>query len=119
MLRSINGELFQAYVDQVLVLELRPGDIVVMDNLGSHRARASGSPSRPQRRASVTSALQPQLQPIENTFAKLKAALRTAAGRTLDGLWAAIGRIIAIFMTAECTNSFAAAGTMQTNRKPL
>jgi transposase len=107
----INGELFQVYVDQILVPELRPGDVVVMDNLGSHK------------RAGVRRAIEavgasllylppysPEFNPIENAFAKLKAMLRKAAERTLDGLWNAIGRIIDTFTPAECANYFAAAG---------
>ena len=107
----INASAFQAYVDQVLVPELNPGDIVIMDNLGSHKA------------AGVRAAIEavgasllylppysPDFNPIENAFAKLKALLRKAAERTVDGLWNAIGRIIDLFTPAECANYFAAAG---------
>ena len=107
----INGEFFQAYVDQVLLPELRHGDIVVMDNLGSHKG------------AGVKEAIEgvgasllylppysPDLNPIENAFAKLKAMLRKASERTIDGLWTAIGRIIETFTPTECANYFAAAG---------
>ena len=107
----INGELFQAYVDQILVPELRPGDIVVMDNLGSHK----GAGVRVAIEAAGANLLylppySPDFNPIENAFAKLKAMLRKAGERTVDGLWAAIGRIIDTFTPAECTNYFAAAG---------
>ena len=107
----INGELFQAYVDQVLVPELRLGDVVVMDNLGSHK----GAGIRTAIEAAGASLLylppySPDFNPIENAFAKLKAALRTATERTLDGLWATIGRIVPTFTPAECANYFAAAG---------
>jgi transposase len=107
----INGEFFQAYVDQVLVPELRPGDIVVMDNLGSHK----GVGVREAIEAVGASLLylppySPDFNPIENAFAKLKAMLRKAGERTVDGLWAAIGRIIDTFTPAECANYFAAAG---------
>ncbi len=107
----INGSLFQDYVEQVLVPELRPGDIVVMDNLGSHK----GAGVRAAIEAAGANLLylppySPDFNPIELAFAKLKAALRTAAERSLDGLWAAIGRIIDTFTPAECTNYFAAAG---------
>jgi transposase len=107
----INGELFQPYVDQVLVPELRPGDIVVMDNLGSHK----GTGVRAVIEAAGASLLylppySPAFNPIENAFAKLKAALRSAAERTLGGLWDSIGRIIETFTPTECTNYFAAAG---------
>jgi transposase len=107
----INGELFQAYVDQVLVPELRPGDVVVMDNLGSHK----GAGVRAAIEAAGANLLylppySPDFNPIENACAKLKAALRTAAERTLNGLWATIGRIVPTFTAAECANYFTAAG---------
>jgi len=107
----INGAAFQTYVDQVLVPDLRPGDVVIMDNLSSHK--------RPGVRAAIEAAganllylppYSPDFNPIENAFAKLKAMLRKAAERTVDGLWDAIGRIIDAFTPSECTNYFAAAG---------
>lgn len=107
----INGVAFQAYVDQVLAPELRPGDIVVMDNLGSHK----GAGIRAAIEAAGASLLylppySPDFNPIENAFAKLKAMLRKAAARTVDGLWSVIGRSIDSFTPTECTNYFAAAG---------
>lgn len=109
--QPINGAAFQAYVDQVLVPELRPGDIVVMDNLGSHK----GPGVRTSIEAVGASLLylppySPDFNPIENAFAKLKAMLRKAAERSLNGLWSAIGRIIDTFTPDECKNYFAAAG---------
>jgi transposase len=107
----INGAFFQDYVDQVLVPELRHGDIVIMDNLSSHK--------RPSVRAAIEAAganllylppYSPDFNPIENAFAKLKALLRKAAERTLDGLWTVIGRIAGTFTPTECANYFAAAG---------
>ena len=82
-----------------------------MDNLGSHK--------RPGIRASIEAAgasllylppYSPDFNPIENLFAKIKAMLRKAAERTIDGLWSAIGRIIGIFNPTECANYFAAVG---------
>jgi len=107
----INGVAFQAYVDQVLVPELKRGDIVVMDNLGSHKGAGVGAAIE----AAGASLLylppySPDFNPIENAFAKLKAMLRKAGERTVDGLWSAIGRIIDTFTPAECANYFAAAG---------
>jgi transposase len=107
----IDGAAFQAYVDRVLVPELRPGDVVVMDNLGSHKGAAVGGAIE----AAGASLLylppySPDFNPIERAFAKLKAMLRKAAERTLDGLWRTIGRIIGTFTPAECANYFAAAG---------
>ncbi len=107
----INREIFDAYVTQILVPELRPGDIVVMDNLGSHKGEQS--------RVAIESAgarllflppYSPDFNPIEKAFSKLKAYLRKAAERTLDGLWSAIGRIIDTFTPMECLNYFRAAG---------
>ncbi len=107
----INGEAFQAYVDQVLVPELRPGDVVVMDNLGSHK----GAGVRPAIEAAGASLLylppySPDFNPIENAFAKLKSALRTAAARSVEALWDVIGGLIGTFTPNECANYFAAAG---------
>ncbi|ATR19344.1 IS630 family transposase (plasmid) [Roseomonas sp. FDAARGOS_362] len=107
----INGAAFQAYVDQVLVPELAPGDIVIMDNLGSHK----GAGVRAAIEAAGAGLLylppySPEFNPIENAFAKLKASLRKAAERSVEGLWSTIGRIIDTFTPTECTNYFAAAG---------
>jgi transposase len=107
----INRDAFQAYIDQVLVPELRPGDVVVMDNLSSHKAPAV-------RRAieAVGASLlylppySPDFNPIENAFAKLKAILRRAAERTVGALWDRIGTAIDAFTPAECANYFKAAG---------
>jgi len=107
----INGAAFQAYVDQVLVPELKPGDIVIMDNLGSHK----GPSVRAAIEAGGASLLylppySPDLNPIESAFAKLKALLRKAAERTVEGLWTAIGHLLDAFTPQECANYFAAAG---------
>ncbi|HKH26801.1 MAG TPA: IS630 family transposase [Sphingomicrobium sp.] len=107
----INRDAFEVYVDKVLVPELNQGDVVVMDNLSSHKA--------PSVRALIEAAgatllylppYSPDFNPIENAFAKLKSLLRRAAERTIDGLWAAIGRLIDAFTPLECANYFAAAG---------
>jgi transposase len=107
----INGRTFQAYVEQVLVPELAPGDVVVMDNLGSHKGAGV--------RAAIEAAgamllylppYSPDFNPIENAFSKLKALLRKAAERSVDGLWAALGRIAYLFTPSECANFFIAAG---------
>ena len=107
----INREAFEAYVAQVLVPELRPGDVVVMDNLSSHKG--------PRVRALIEAAgaallflppYSPDFNPIEMAFSKLKAILRKAAARTVDALWAAIADALDAFTPAECANYFAAAG---------
>ncbi len=107
----VNAVAFQAYVDRVLVPVLRPGDIVIMDNLGSHKGAAV--------RASIEAAgaallylppYSPDFNPIENAFSKLKTLLRSAAERTVEGLWQTIGRCIGLFTPRECANYFEAAG---------
>jgi len=107
----INREAFEAYVGRVLVPELRAGDVVVMDNLSSHKG--------PSVRAMIEAAgarllylppYSPDFNPIENAFAKLKALLRKAGERTVEGLWAAIGRLLDAFTTDECANYLAASG---------
>jgi transposase len=108
---SINGETFLAYVRQVLVPTLSPGDIVVIDNLSSHK-------SHPVREAieAVGAKLlflppySPDFNPIEKAFSKLKALLRKAAERTLEGVRNAIARILDAIKPTECANFFAAAG---------
>jgi transposase len=107
----INGLWFQAYVDQVLVPTLRRGDIVVMDNLGSHKGvcvrkaiEAAGA------RLLYLPPYSPDFNPIENAFFKLKALLRKAAERTVDALWDRIGALLKEFSPQECANFFSAAG---------
>ena len=107
----INRDAFEVYVEKILVPELKPGDIVVMDNLSSHK----GPRVRELIEAAGASLLylppySPDFNPIENAFAKLKALLRKAAERTMDGLWTAIARILDLFTPTECVNYFAAAG---------
>jgi transposase len=107
----INRDAFETYVARVLVPELRPGDIVVMDNLSSHKGprvreliEAAGA------RLLYLPPYSPDLNPIEKAFSKLKALLRKAAERTVTGLWDAIGRLIDEFSSQECANYFTAAG---------
>lgn len=107
----INGEAFQAYVDQALVPTLRCGDIVVMDNLGSHK----GPGVRKAIEAAGATLLylppySPDFNPIEKAFAKLKALLRKAAERTQEGLWNAIGDLLPAITPQEAANYFVAAG---------
>ena len=104
---AINGEWFRAYVERVLVRELRRGDVVVLDNLGSHTAAAvrraiEGAGCR----VLYLPPYSPDLNPIENAFSKLKGLLRSAAERTVDGLWSAIGRLLDRFSPRECRNYF-------------
>lgn len=107
----INGEKFLAYVEQFLVPTLSPGDIVVMDNLSSHKAarvrKAIESAGAAQRFLPPYS---PDLDPIEQVFAKLKNTLRKMARRTLDSLWDGIGTALQDFPPDECFNYFRNAG---------
>ena len=107
----INRDAFEVYLERVLVPELRPGDVVIMDNLSSHK----GPKVREMIEAAAASLLylppySPDFNPIEKAFSKLKALLRKAAERTVDGLWTAIGRFLDAFTPAECANYFAACG---------
>lgn len=116
----INGELFLAYVEQFLVPTLEPGDIVIMDNLGSHK----GDPVRRAIEAANAMLLflppySPDLNPIEQVFAKLKALLRRAAMREIPALWKAVGELLQCFTATECRNYFANAGYVLPNRNPL
>ncbi len=107
----INGETFQAYVDQVLVPNLAPDDIVVMDNLGSHKMPAVREAIEiAGARLLYLPPYSPDFNPIEKAFSKLKALLRKASERTVEGLWSAVGGLIGQFKPQECANYFAAAG---------
>jgi len=107
----INGESFRAYIEQLLLPTLRPGDIVIIDNLGSHKAKAVRRALR-----SVGAKLfflppySPDLNPIEQVFAKLKTLLRKAAERTVEATWRRIGTLLQQFTSQECANYFRNAG---------
>jgi transposase len=104
----INGERFRLYVEQVLVPTLKPGDIVVMDNLGSHRGKAIRRAIRAAgAKLFLLPKYSPDLNPIEQFFAKFKHLLRNAAARTIDQVYAAIGPILDAFSPEECANYFA------------
>ena len=107
----INGDWFEAYVTQVLIPELRPGDVVIMDNLSSHkrasvrkRIEAAGATLR------FLPPYSPDFNPIEKAFSRLKAMLRKAGERTVTGLWGLIGQFIDIFQPDECANYFSSCG---------
>jgi len=107
----IDGESFQIYVEKVLVPTLRPGDIVIMDNLGSHKGKAVRRLIRSAGAKLIfLPKYSPDLNPIEQLFAKLKPLLRKAPARTLGSLCAAIGQLLGAFMPAECANYFQNAG---------
>lgn len=111
----INGQTFRQYIDEVLIPTLRPGDIVVMDNLGSHKGkivreliRAAGA------KLFLLPKYSPDLNPIEQMFAKLKHLLRKANARTVDAISTAIGEILRAFTPQECANYFRNSGYAQT-----
>jgi transposase len=107
----INGDWFEAYVAQVLAPTLRPGDVVIMDDLSSHkRAPFRAMIETRGTRLAFLPSYSPDFNTIEMAFAKLKALLRKAAKRAVYGLWSAIGRLVDTFTQQECANFFAAAG---------
>lgn len=114
----INRDAFETYIAKVLVPELRPGDFVVTNNLSSHKGQkvrqmieAAGAELR------YLPPYSPDLNPIENAFAKLKALLRKAAKRTVERLWVTIGTIVDLFLPAECLNYFTQQDTIPPDRK--
>jgi transposase len=107
----MNGNAFLAYVEQVLVPSLYPGDIVVLDNLGAHKV-----PGVREAIEAVSATLlylppySPDFNPIEQLFAKLKALLRKAAERSVEALWSRIAALLTAFTSDECANYFRNAG---------
>jgi transposase len=111
----INGESFLAYVEQVLVPTLKPGDIVIIDNLGSHKGKAVRRAIRAAgAKLFFLPPYSPDLNPIEQVFAKLKTLLRKAAERTVDTTWQRIGALLKSFSPQECANYLANAGYAST-----
>lgn len=111
----INGETFRLYVEKVLVPTLRPGDIVVLDNLGSHKGRTVRRVIRSAgARLFFLPKYSPDLNPIEQVFAKLKHLLRKAAARNVDAVTAAVGQLLDGFNPQECANYFTNSGYSQT-----
>lgn len=107
----MNGEMFLAYVRNFLCPTLRPGDIVILDNLSSHKVTGV------QKAIAGTGAslrylppYSPDLNPIEKFFAKLKALLRKAAKHSIETLWKEIGEVLNTVAPSECENLFAACG---------
>jgi transposase len=101
----INGEIFLLYIEKILAPTLSPGDVVVLDNLGSHKGKAARAIVRAKRAHLIfLPPYSPDLNPIEQLFAKLKALLRQAAARTKDQLWSTIGRLLDAYPPAECAN---------------
>jgi len=107
----IDGESFQTYVEKVLIPTLRPGDIVIMDNLGSHKGKTVRRLIRSAGAKLIfLPKYSPDLNPIEQVFAKLKHLLRKAQARTVDAVCATVGQLLGAFTPAECANYFHNAG---------
>ena len=101
----INGEAFLAYVETFLVPTLKAGDVVIMDNLGSHRGKAVRRAIRAAgARLLFLPKYSPDLNPIEQVFSKLKHMLRKAQARSYEGLLAAVSRLLDAYVPAECAN---------------
>jgi transposase len=104
---AMTGDVFVAYVQQQLVPTLKPGDVVVMDNLSCHKRAAVGEAIEAAGcRLEYLPPYSPDLNPIEQVFAKLKALLRKAGERTVSGLWDFLGKSLDAFAPAECLNYF-------------
>ena len=107
----INGRCFKAYVEQQLGPVLKPGDIVVMDNLGSHKSAAIRQAIRAAgARLWFLPPYSPDLNPIEQVFAKIKHWMRMAQKRTIEDTWRHIGQLTETVLPQECANYFAKAG---------
>jgi len=116
----MSGDAFRAYVEQFLAPALTAGDVVVMDNLAVHKVAGV--------REAITAVgasipylppYSPDLNPIEQMFAKLKALLRRAAARTQEALWTTIGQLLNSFSPTECQNYLANSGTSSSKPKML
>jgi transposase len=111
----IDGESFRLYVEKVLLPTLRPGDIVIMDNLGSHKGRIVRQLIRSAgAKLFFLPKYSPDLNPIEQVFAKLKHFLRKAAARTVEAVCLAIGETLQLFTSEECASDLANSGYRQT-----
>jgi transposase len=107
----IDGESFKIYVEKVLLPVLKPRDIVIMDNLGSHKGKVVRQLIRSAgARVFFLPKYSPDLNPIEQVFAKLKHLLRKHAARTVETVCAAIGQLLQAFTPQECANYFQNAG---------
>lgn len=108
---AMHGAAFKAYVEQVLVPEIQPDDVVIMDNLPAHKV--AGVRDAIEKAGAILLYLppySPDFNPIEMAFSKLKALIRKAAPRTVNDLWQTLGELLEAFKPEECKNYFAAAG---------
>lgn len=107
----INGTIFRAYIEQFLVPALRPGDIVVLDNLGSHRSPAIRAAIRSVgAKLAFLPPYSPDLNPIEQVFAKVKHWMRMAQARTLDAIHEHLAKLVRAIEPNECANYLRNAG---------
>lgn len=108
---AMNRDLFNAYVETQLAPTLGRGDVVILDNLSSHKsAYAAGVLKSIGAWFLFLPPYSPDLNPIEMAFSKLKALIRKAAARSYDALWQAVGHVCNLFSDEECYNFFKAAG---------
>ena len=111
----VNAEAFKTYVEKVLSPTLQPGDLVIMDNLSSHKGNAVRRAIRDAgAKLFFLPKYSPDLNPIEQVFSKLKHLLRKAAARTLETLTAAVGELLGAFTAEECANYFVNSGYART-----
>ncbi len=107
----MNRLIFDTYVETQLAPALKPGDVVILDNLAAHKSAKADMAIRAKGAWMLfLPPYSPDLNPIEMAFSKLKAHLRAKATRTIDDLWKAVGTICALFTAEECSNYFNAAG---------
>lgn len=107
----INGDAFRAWVEQFLIPTLRPGDVVVLDNLGSHKGKAVRQAIRKAGAHLIfLPPYSPDLNPIEQVFSKLKTLLKRADERTVEATWRRIGHLLDRFTPSECANYLRHAG---------
>lgn len=107
----INGACFLAYVEQQLIPTLTPGDIVIVDNLGSHKSKAVRSAIRTAgARLWFLPPYSPDLNPIEQAFSKVKHWMRMAQKRNTEDAWRHVGHLVGTFSEGECGNYFSNAG---------
>jgi len=111
----VNGITFRAYVDQILVPTLKPNDIVIMDNLGSHKSKAVREAIKAAgARLFFLPPYSPDLNPIEQTFSKIKHWMRMASERTVEATWKRVGKLIGTIKPQECENYFINSGYAST-----
>jgi transposase len=107
----INGEAFLLYVEKILAPALQPGDVVIMDNLGSHKGKAARAAIRARKAHLIfLPPYSPDLNPIEQVFAKLKHLMRKAQPRDVEATWRKAGQLLDLFSPQECASYFVNAG---------